>query len=161
MPGIREELENDPENSCFGCGAMNPKGLRLRFFREGERVVCDAAFDKWFSNWPGRVTAHVVAQALDCLSEWTFYTHTGQVGPTERVITQSDRPVAVGRPVQLLGTVTQRTPEFLTVRAELLQDGELRAELESVIRVVKNLEEFHQLRPQVDLTPEMKRLLPE
>jgi len=160
MPNRREELENDPENSCFGCGPSNPKGLRLRFFREGDQLVCDTTFDKWFSNWPGYVTDHVVAQALDCVSEWTCYDRTGQVGPLVRVITQSSRPVVVDEPVHLVGYSTQRSPGLLTVRAELHQRGELRAELESELRIVKSLEEFHRLEPEVELTPLMRRQLP-
>ena len=161
MSSGREELENDPENACFGCGPSNPKGLRLRFFREGDRLVCDTTFEKWFSNWPGYVTDHVVAQALDCMSEWTCYDQTGQVGPLVRVITQSSHAVVVGEPIHLVGYATHRSPELLTVRAELHQRGGLRAELESELRIVKSLEEFHRLEPDVELTPLMRRQLPE
>jgi hypothetical protein len=156
----REELENDPENTCFGCGPSNPKGLRLRFIREGDRIVCDVTFDKWFSNWPGQITDHVVDQALDCTTEWTCYVHTGQVAPFERVIVESTRTVVVGETVHLVGYVTKRSPDILTVRAEAHQNGELKAELESELRIVKDLDEFHRLRPQVDLSPLMKRQLP-
>ena len=160
MSSGREELENDPENSCFGCGPSNPKGLRLRFFREGDRIVCDTTFDKWFSNWPGCVTDHVVAQALDCVSEWTCYDRTGQVGPLERVITKSIQIVAVDAPVHPVGYVTRRSPELLTVRAELHQGNELKAELETELRMVKSLEEFRRLEPHVDLNSLMKHQLP-
>jgi len=160
MAAHREELENDPENYCFGCGPSNPKGLRLRFFREGDRLVCDTTFDKWFSNWPGYVTDHVVAQALDCVSEWTCYDRTGQVAPLERVITKSIQIVVVGEAVHIVGYVTRRSPELVTVRAEVHQRGELRAELESELRLVKSLEEFHRLEPGVELTPLMRRQLP-
>jgi hypothetical protein len=33
------ELENDPDNPCFGCGPSNPVGLHLHFFKKGNEDV--------------------------------------------------------------------------------------------------------------------------
>jgi hypothetical protein len=156
----REEIENDPENSCFGCGPNNPKGLRLRFFREGALVVCDTTFDEAYSNWPGRVSNRVVAQSLDCTTQWTFYAHVGQIGPFERGFDAHEEDVLVGEPVRLVGRVRGRSPELLTIRAEVHQAGAVRAVMEAQLRVVKSIEEFRRLRPHVKLTPGMERMLP-
>jgi len=54
----------------------------------------------------------------------------------------------------------RETPELVTVRAELLQGGVMRALMEQEIRVVKSKEEFRKLRPAAKITRVIEEMLP-
>jgi len=155
-----EELENDPENPCFGCGPNNPKGLRLKFFRDGTRVVAETTLGKEYSAWPGQAHGGVAFAALECTCQWTFYTHVGQVGPTERFSMDFKSRILVGKPLRLVGRVKRETPRIVSVRAELIQGRTVRAFMEQDIRVVKDRKEFARLRPSVEITDVMAKNLP-
>lgn len=61
---IQERLY--PSLPCFGCG--NPKGLRIRSFEDGERVV--AEFLPWpeHDNGLGYLNGGIISTILDCHS---------------------------------------------------------------------------------------------
>jgi len=70
------ELENPPENACFGCGPANPRGLRLRF----ERIVADDGAPEvrtFFrpepdeTGWPGLFHPGLHFMVLYEASYWT------------------------------------------------------------------------------------------
>src|SRR5208283_4867909 len=98
--------------------------------------------------------------ALECTCQWTFYAAKGQVGPTERFVIDFPSRVLVGEPSKLVGTVTIEHPQIVSVRAELIQAGLVRANMEQDIRVVYSREEFMKLRPAVKLDSVMERNLP-
>ncbi|HYQ82310.1 MAG TPA: PaaI family thioesterase, partial [Anaeromyxobacteraceae bacterium] len=37
MPAIQDAI---PHNHCWGCGTLNPHGLRIKSYPEGEETVC-------------------------------------------------------------------------------------------------------------------------
>ena len=161
MPSPAIQLENDPDNPCFGCGPNNPSGLNLRFFRgDDKKIFAEKIFDSRYSAWPGQVHGGVVFVALECTCQWTFYAAKGQVGPTERFVIDFPSRVLVGEPSKLVGTVTIEHPQIVSVRAELIQAGLVRANMEQDIRVVYSREEFMKLRPAVKLDSVMERNLP-
>ncbi len=70
------ELENPPENRCFGCGPANPRGLRLRFERvedaDGSREL--RTFFRPESDetgWPGLFHTGLHFTVLYEVSYWT------------------------------------------------------------------------------------------
>ena len=154
-------MENDPDNPCFGCGPNNPIGLGLRFFEEGKLVFTQTVFADNHSARPGQVHAGVIFAALECTCSWTFYAFKRLATLTERYLAiDFVSKVAVRTPVRLEGRIMRETPEPVTVRAELLQGGVVRAFMEQEVRVVKSKEEFRKLRPAAEITRVLEEMLP-
>lgn len=156
----RVELENDPDNPCFGCGPNNQAGLQLKFYKEGKGIKAEKAFDERYSAWPGQLHGGVAFAALECTCQWTFYTLVGHSGPTERFSMDFPSRVLLHEPVTILGRVVrEQANDIVGVRAELIQSGVLRVWMDQDIRVVHSAEEFVRHRPAVKMDEVMKRNL--
>lgn len=153
------ELENDPDNPCFGCGPKNPLGLHLHFFKMGNEVFAEKTFEKGYDCWPGQLHGGIIFGILECTLQWTFYSEVGHVGPTRKFTFDSSGQVFIGKPVKLVGRVTGRGPNSIFLRAEVVQDGAVRASIDSEIAVVSSIEEFRRLRPTVEIDEVMSRNL--
>ncbi len=57
-----------PESTkhCFGCGALNPEGYRIRSFWEGDEAVCRFTPKPWHTAVPGTVYGGLIASLVDC-----------------------------------------------------------------------------------------------
>jgi uncharacterized protein (TIGR00369 family) len=68
-PATPEELTPLPhsaQNRCFGCGADNPRGLHLDFFRAGDgTIVCPLELSDLYEGPPGYVHGGIIATLLD------------------------------------------------------------------------------------------------
>ena len=104
------ELENDPDNPCFGCGPNNPVGLHLHFFKKGNEVFAEKTFGKGYDCWPGQLHGGIIFGILECTLQWTFYAETGHVGPTRKFTFDPSGQVFIGKPVKLVGRITKRGP---------------------------------------------------
>lgn len=59
-------LSHGAANHCFGCGAVNRSGLRLKFFVDDRRqAVCHARLATRFEGPPGYAHGGVIATLLD------------------------------------------------------------------------------------------------
>lgn len=64
-----------PQNTCFGCGPSNPKGLRIRSFVKGDEVVAEWKAEKHHEAYPGALNGGIIGALLDCHSNWTATYH--------------------------------------------------------------------------------------
>lgn len=56
-----------PENYCFGCGPLNPEGLQIKSFEEGEETVCTYNPQPHQAAGPRHVlNGGVIATLIDC-----------------------------------------------------------------------------------------------
>lgn len=55
-----------PGEVCFGCGADNPMGLRIRSHWEGEEGVCRFQPLAHHQGWPGLTCGGILATVIDC-----------------------------------------------------------------------------------------------
>jgi acyl-coenzyme A thioesterase PaaI-like protein len=125
--------EYAPKNACFGCGPANPKGLRVRSFAEGERVIADWAPEPHHEAFPGVLNGGVIGALLDCHSNWTAAWHLmKQAGETHPPCTVTAdyaikllRPTPTGGPVHLVAKVVESKPDRAVIEAELLAGGKV------------------------------------
>lgn len=68
---LRNPFEDARGHDCFGCSPRNPHGLRLRFFEDGDRVVCRWKPDPRFQSWDGILHGGIIAAILDETAGWT------------------------------------------------------------------------------------------
>jgi acyl-coenzyme A thioesterase PaaI-like protein len=56
---------------CFGCGPANDKGLRMRSFVRGEKVVASFRPEAFHHAFPGVLNGGIIGSLLDCHCNWT------------------------------------------------------------------------------------------
>ena len=61
------QLEPNPTNSCFGCGAGNPRGMQLKFEQDdaAQRIRGHFSLGDEYSGGPGILHGGIIAVLLD------------------------------------------------------------------------------------------------
>ncbi len=114
----------DPEegrrlaNLCFGCGALNPGGLRLHF--EHEAGLARAVFTPCASHqgFPGMMHGGLAATLIDEAMGWAMYS-SGVWAMTGRMDLRYRNPVPLDRDLTVEARVTKNRGRALTARGEL------------------------------------------
>jgi len=112
------------DGRCFGCGADNPEGLRMRFEDRGSESVCEFAVPERYMSWRGMVHGGVVALMLDEAVGWAAW-HSGHPGLTGRLEVRYRLPLAVAERVRVTGRVERmrRTLVYASATIDRLADG--------------------------------------
>ena len=99
-------LSHGAQNHCFGCGAANRTGLRLKFFvDEDQRVICHFKISRRFEGPPGHVHGGVIATLLDeAMSKANR--QKGVVAMTRQMEVEYLRPVPLNTLLTLEGRST-------------------------------------------------------
>ena len=64
-----------PSSTCFGCGPSNEKGLKIRSFVEGEKVIAIWTPEAHHEAFPGVLNGGIIGSLLDCHCNWTAAWH--------------------------------------------------------------------------------------
>ena len=126
---------------CFGCGDLNPKGLRLSFRLEEGRVVAEFSPHPEHQGWPGVAHGGLVATLLDEAMGWALAA-LGIWAVTGKVEFRLRRPVPLGQPLLVSGRLLRDRGKALLVRGEITaREGGLLAEAQGLfLRVPKGRE---------------------
>jgi hypothetical protein len=146
----RVELENSDDNLCFGCGPQNPIGLRLRFFMEGDRVITECVPTKWWSGQPGVVNPGIAYAVLVDLIIWTAGGILHRVPLMPKTIQMNLGDMSTKRLISGIGRIVKREGPMTQIRAELKQDGVVKALLEIETKSVSRAE-YQKARPMVEI----------
>ena len=123
MPG-----EIDARRYCFGCGDLNPVGLKLEFRFEGNKVVADFLPQEQYQGYPGLVHGGVTATALDEAMGWAMY-GLGVWAVTGKMEVRFRQPLPLYQKATVSGEVIRNRGRWLEVRGEVRsQEGRLMAE---------------------------------
>ena len=108
-------------HDCFGCSPRNPHGLHLRFFEEGDRIVCRWTPDPRFQSWDGVLHGGIVATILDETAGWAVLRRFRRVAMTTRLDIRFLHPAHVSDPFLLAAAwYTGRVNDHVvTLRATL------------------------------------------
>jgi acyl-coenzyme A thioesterase PaaI-like protein len=130
-------------NFCWGCGADNPDGLRLKSDWDGEQAVARWTPSPEFAAGPRHfLNGGIIATLLDCHGVCTAladgYGRAGQAIGSEPEIWHATttmqihylRPTAIDAEVVLLGRVTDVGDHGTTVECVLEAGGKARARAE-------------------------------
>lgn len=116
------------DHNCFGCGAQNPVGLHLNFFRLPND---EGAWASWmpmkdYEGYNGMIHGGIICTLLDEIMAWSLYARSTWA-VTARMQTAFRAPVVLGEPVRLVGKVTRDRGRVLEIR------GEIRRETDDVL----------------------------
>jgi acyl-coenzyme A thioesterase PaaI-like protein len=123
---------------CFGCGALNERGLKIRSRWAGDRLVCRWQPEAHHIGYPGFVYGGTVASVVDCHAIWTAMAtwcreqaHDLSVGPpplafvTGRLSVNYLKAMRIDAMLELSAHVLEQGERKSLVACEVLQDGQI------------------------------------
>ena len=124
-----------PNNSCFGCGPANEKGLRIKSHVEGDEVVAEWRPEPHHQAFEGILNGGICGALLDCHSNWTAAHHlmkkAGADSPPCTVTADFHvvlkRPTPMDAPLHLRAHVVESTDDRAVVEATLEANGKVTA----------------------------------
>ena len=142
MRAIQESL---PHNYCFGCGTLNPRGLHIKSYLEGDESVCRFQPAPEHMAGPTNVVyGGIIAAVIDCHSVCTAiadaYRAAGrELGSEPHVwcVTASLKvdylaPTPIAEAMELRARVRERKGRKRIVECTLASGGRVRARAEVV-----------------------------
>ncbi len=90
------------DHDCFGCGRLNPFGLKLRFYRTNIGVVAPFTPEQRHEGYTGVVHGGIVTTLLDEVMAWALYAK-GIWAVTGDLRVRFRLPVEVGVPTLATG----------------------------------------------------------
>ena len=152
-PKAFQDYYPDPWSHCYGCGRLNPNGLHIRSYWDGEESVAVFHPKPFHTAIPGYVYGGLIASLIDCHGTGTAsaaaYRGEGRAMDTEpalRFVTGSLhveylRPTPLGVPLEVRGYVKEIKGRKVTVSATVSAKGEVCARGEVVaIQMPEHLE---------------------
>lgn len=120
---------------CFGCGALNERGLQIKSRWEGDELVCRWRPPPHHVGHPGLVYGGTIASIVDCHAIWTaLATHCRETGTdlaaarvpvvTGRLAVNFLQPARIDADLVLRARVIDAGGRRATVRCHVLQDGQ-------------------------------------
>ena len=105
---------------CFGCSSRNPAGLRLKFRRQGDRLIGEYTIADHFHGAPGIAHGGIVAAILDEFSCAAVFFLRGDHVVTGELSVRYERPCPVETPLAVRSWITPgEHPRYLVVEAEV------------------------------------------
>lgn len=113
--------------TCYVCGQENEKGLKLKFYQDGDSVRGHFHAEKWHEGWPGITHGGVASSILDEATAYvTFF--MGTVAVTAQLQIDFQDPVRIGEHVDVEAHATKVTRRVVEVEAAMYgADGSLKA----------------------------------
>ena len=113
---------------CFGCGDLNPAGLKLEFRFEGDKAVADLLPQDRHQGYPGLMHGVVTSAALDEAMGWAMY-GVGVWAMTGKMEVKFRQPLPLHQKATVWGKVVRNRGRWLEVRGEIRsEEGRLMAE---------------------------------
>lgn len=128
-----------PHNRCFGCGAANSQGLRIRSFPSNDgALVCTWSPQQHHEAFDGMLNGGIVGALLDCHSNWAACMHLMEIKGLDappctvtaefHVKLKRPTPTTTG-PLHLTARVVESNADSATVEATLaatMPDGQVK-----------------------------------
>lgn len=132
-PSLQERYA--PQNKCFGCGAANEKGLRIKSHEDGDGLVARWQPEVQHEAFAGMLSGGIIGTLLDCHSNWAAAVHlmrkTGRdklpCTVTSHLEVRYLRPTPTKEGVVLRARVTEAGDDRATVEATLEAGGQVTA----------------------------------
>jgi acyl-coenzyme A thioesterase PaaI-like protein len=134
-----------PQNRCFGCGAANDRGLRLKSFREGDRLVARFRPEPHHLAFDGIVNGGIIGALLDCHGNWAatcaLMDRDGLPAPpctvTAEFCVKLRRPTPIDAELVLEARAVELASDRATVEATLAAEGVVTATCRGIFVAVR------------------------
>ena len=130
--------KDDPIRGCFGCGADNPEGLRIKSFVEGDEGIARWRAQEHHQAYPGFLNGGIAATLIDCHSACTAAAMEGRErgidlekeperfppGWTRALSVEFLKPVPIDKELTLRARVVKKGKKSRTIACSIYVDGE-------------------------------------
>jgi acyl-coenzyme A thioesterase PaaI-like protein len=126
--------EDAPIRNCFGCGADNPTGLKIKSFLDGDEGIATWQPHEHHCSYPGYLNGGIACTLIDCHSAWTAFAAECEekgvdmskdsnlpTGWTRAMSIEFLKPVPLGHEVILRARVVKKGRTSRTVSCSLYQ----------------------------------------
>ena len=132
-----QDYYQDALSVCYGCGRLNPDGLQIKSYWDGDTTVCRFTPRPYHTAMAGYVYGGLIASVIDCHGTGTAaaaaYRAAGRpMGSTPdlRFVTASLhvdylRPTPIDAPMELRGTVKEIKGRKVVVQIDLYSKGQV------------------------------------
>ena len=118
---LKEHTEPKQYPNCFGCGADNPIGLRLKYRREGDAVVTEFTPGDEHEGWPDIVHGGIITTLLYEVME-NFAYQNGTIAMMRGMSTNFRKPAKIGDRITATARLEESADREMSVTATLTQD---------------------------------------
>lgn len=137
-------LQDIRPSNCYGCGALNERGLQIKSHLDGDECVCEWTPEDYHVAGPDIVYGGIIASVIDCHSanaaSALAHRERGQeagADPTLFYLTKTLnveflRPTPIGHPLQLRARAVKFQGRGVQIVCELFCKGELCAQGDSL-----------------------------
>ncbi len=134
-----------PNNTCFGCGPANPKGLKVRSFPVGDTLTASWKPESHYEAFPGVLNGGIIGALLDCHSNWMAAWHLMNlrrlnhppVTVTAEYFIKLLRPTPSNQLLEILAKVVESNDPKVTVEATLSASNKTCATCRGIFVAVK------------------------
>jgi acyl-coenzyme A thioesterase PaaI-like protein len=132
LPHVKENV------MCFGCGKDNPKSLKVKNYRDGDKVVTEFTPSEFHQGWPGFAHGGALMTLIDeCIGFATFASNIYCV--TAKIEVRLKSMARIGEPLIATARIAKRSSRIVEIEAEVKRrDGTLVAEASSVQFIVQS-----------------------
>lgn len=126
MPPVpeHEEITFPDDGGCFGCSPTNPRGLRLRFRREGDAIHVRYTIPDALHGAPGVAHGGIVATLCDEVSCALAALVLDDRVVTGELTVRYEQPVPVEVPLELVARAADRAhSRYVVIESEVRRDG--------------------------------------
>jgi len=102
-----KSIANLEGQTCFGCGAINPIGLHMEFFTDGQRVYSLVSVPLAMAGWDHTVHGGILSTLLDEIMGWTVIYLLRKIGVTKSMTVEFIKPVRVGQNLTVVGAIEE------------------------------------------------------
>ena len=138
----------DELSHCYGCGRLNPDGLQLKSYWDGDETVARFRPRPVHMAIPGYVYGGLLASLIDCHGTGSASAAAGRARPDEspfRFVTASLhvnylRPTPIDAELEIRGVIKELKEKKVVVSATVSAEGKLCATGEVVaVRMPENM----------------------
>ncbi|MGD9950658.1 MAG: PaaI family thioesterase [Desulfobulbus sp.] len=111
---VQEQLrliENATDQTCFGCGANNPIGLKMQFKTDDERIYSFVTVPRPMAGWDTTVHGGILSTILDEMMGWSVIYLLGKIGVTKSMTVEFLKPVSTETPLTAVGYIQEVVSE--------------------------------------------------
>ena len=110
-PKVLQTIPNSENQTCFGCGANNPHGLKMKFSTDGERVYSFMRGPDAMTGWDQAVHGGILSTMLDEIMGWSVIYLLKKIGMTKSMTVKFNKAVYAGERLTIVGGIQERPSE--------------------------------------------------
>ena len=128
-----QDIYPDDLSHCYGCGRLNPEGLQLKSYWDGEETVAHFRPRPSHMAIPGYVYGGLLASLIDCHGTGSASAAAGRAYPDQaplRFVTASLhvdylRPTPIDAELEIRGVIKELKTKKVVVAATVSANGQV------------------------------------